>query len=77
MNTIFTTIIALFISATAVMASGNGGSGEEMSLLGMFFIGFGVLIIMFQFVPGIILLAGLLKGVLSLGRKKTPESRTD
>ena len=52
--------------------AGGGGKGDELGLLAIFFIAFGVLIVMFQLVPGIILFFGMLKGLFSSAGKKLP-----
>jgi hypothetical protein len=39
-----------------------------------FFIAFGVLIVMFQFVPGVMLFIGMLKGLFSSTQKKATEA---
>jgi hypothetical protein len=53
------------------LAAGGGTEGEGMSMLTTLFIAFGVLIVMFQFIPGVMLLVGTLKGIFSAGEKKT------
>lgn len=53
MKTLYAIAMALVISGTQALASGGGG--DELGLLAIFFIAFGVLIVMFQLVPGIIL----------------------
>jgi hypothetical protein len=56
------------------MASGNGGNSEGLGFMATLFIGFGVLIILFQTVPAVILLTGMVKGLLASADKKTAEA---
>lgn len=62
------TVLSLIITVTQALASG-GGESEGMSLLATFFIAFGVLIVLFQFIPGIMLFGGMLKGLFSSEKK--------
>ena len=73
MKTLYAIAIALVISGTQALASGGGGKGDELGLLAIFFIAFGVLIVMFQLVPGIILFFGMLKSLFSSAEKKLPD----
>jgi len=57
------------------MASGNGGDSEGLGFMATLFIGFGVLIILFQTIPAILLFAGMVKGLLSSADKKPAEAR--
>ena len=75
MKTASATILSLVITVTQALASG-GGDGEGLSLLATFFIAFGVLIILFQFIPGLLLFGGMLKGLFSSADKKTKASAT-
>jgi chromate transport protein ChrA len=74
MKTMSATIISLLITATYALASGNGSDGEGLSIMATLFIGFGCLIVMFQFVPVVIMLTGLIRGLLSPADKKLSES---
>jgi chromate transport protein ChrA len=74
MKTMSATIISLLITATYALASGNGSSGEELGFMATLFIGFGVLILVFQTIPAILMFTGLIKGFLSLADKKTTEA---
>jgi hypothetical protein len=65
------TILSLLIAGTQAMASGNGGSGEGLGFMATLFIGFGILIILFQTIPAVLLLAGMVKGLLSSADNKT------
>ncbi len=74
MKVMSATILSLLIAGTQAMASGNGGSSEGLGFMATLFIGFGVLIILFQTVPAVILLTGLVKGLLAAADKKTAEA---
>jgi hypothetical protein len=71
MKTAYAIILSLVITGTQALASGGGSEGEGLILFATFFIAFGALIIMFQFVPGIILFFGMLKGLFSPADKKS------
>jgi hypothetical protein len=62
------------ITASRALAAGGGAEGEGLSLFATFFIAFGILIVLFQFIPGIMLLVGMLKGIFSAGEKKPHET---
>jgi hypothetical protein len=62
MRTIIRTVIAMLAGVTPALAA-KGGSVEESGLLMMAFLGFGAIIITFQFVPAMVLLASMIKGV--------------
>jgi hypothetical protein len=74
MRTVLTTLLSLIITAGVALAAGGGTEGEGLSMFATLFIAFGVLIVMFQFIPGIILLVGMLRGILSASEKKTHET---
>lgn len=74
MKVMYATILSLLIAGTQALASGNGGNSEGLGFMATLFIGFGVLIILFQTVPALLLLAGMVKGVLSSSDKKTSEA---
>lgn len=65
MKVISATALALMITGTQALASAGGANTEGMGLLTTFFIAFGVLIILFQFLPGVALFLGILKGIFS------------
>ena len=74
MKTLSATIVAMLITVTQAMASGNADSGEGLGFLAILFIGFGVLIIVFQTIPAVLLFAGMAKGLLSPADKKADEA---
>jgi len=78
MRALSTMVTSILISASPVLAASAAPEGEGLGILAACFIGFGVMIVLFQFVPGIMLMVGMLKGILSLGRKEasdTPANR--
>lgn len=70
MKTIIATALSLLITATKVLANGKTENGEGLSLLATFFIAFGILIILFQLLPGLMLFGGMIKGLFSSAEKK-------
>jgi hypothetical protein len=74
MRTLSTTLLSLIITAGVALAAGGGTEGEGLSMMATLFIAFGVLIVMFQFIPGVMLLIGMLRGIFSASEKKTHES---
>jgi len=74
MRTISAILTTLMITTTQALASSAAPEGEGLGFLAACFIGFGVMIVMFQFIPGIMLMVGMLKGIFSLGRKNVHET---
>lgn len=65
-TTIVKTVIALAGAGASVsFAATSGVAGEGSGLLTWFLIGFGVMIIMLQAVPALMLFASMLKGLFS------------
>jgi hypothetical protein len=60
-------VFALIASATIAQAA-TGGPIAGLSPLMVLLIGFSAMIIVFQLIPGMILLASMLKGIFSFGR---------
>ena len=73
MRAILAILVALTITAGQAMAAGGVPESEGLGVLAACFIGFGVMIVMFQFVPAIMLVVGMVKGMLSLGHKDAHE----
>jgi len=71
MKTISTIVLSLLVTVSNVLASGNA-EAEGLGLMSALFIAFGVLIILQQFIPGLLLLGGMLKGIFSPTDKKVP-----
>ncbi|MSN27243.1 MAG: hypothetical protein GJV46_15435 [Geobacter sp.] len=74
MRTISAMLTAMVITATQAMAAAGTPESEGIGLLAACFIGFGVMIVLFQFIPGVMLMVGMLKGIFSLGRKDAHET---
>ncbi len=77
MRTISTILTTLMITASQALAAGGAVESEGIGILAACFIGFGAMIVLFQFIPGLLLIAGMLKGLLSLGHKDAPETATN
>lgn len=74
MRVISATVLSLMITGTQALASAGGTNPEGMGLLATFFIAFAVLILLFQFIPGMALFVGMLKGVFSSETKPGREA---
>ncbi len=70
MKALYTVLLTLAMTATNALAT-TGGEPVELSFMTVLFMGFGAMIIVFQLIPGVILFAGMLKGVLSPADKKS------
>jgi hypothetical protein len=69
MKTISTCGLILLVSISYALASG-GTHVEGLGPMSAFFVAFGVLIVLFQFIPGLMLFAEMLKKIsLSTARK--------
>ena len=73
MKTISTIALTLLVIVSSALASG-GAEVEGLGLMAALFIAFGVLVILHQFLPGLILLGGMLKGIFSPTGKKVPNA---
>jgi hypothetical protein len=65
MKIAYATILALVITASNAFAGGGSYGAEGLSLLTILFVGFVALVIVFQLVPAVILLGGMVKALLS------------
>lgn len=75
MKTLSIIVLSLLLTVSYALASG-GTEVEGLGLMTAFFIAFGVLIVLYQFVPGLRLIGGLLKEIFSsIGEKVTDASR--
>jgi hypothetical protein len=70
MKTLSSTIVALLITVSQALAAGAGNAAEDMNLLTIFFMGFGAMILVFQVVPAVIMVCGMLKVVFAPADKK-------
>ena len=71
MKVLSATILSLMITGTQALAAAGGANTEGIGLLGTFFIAFAVLVILFQFLPGVALFIGTLKGIFSSEASKS------
>ncbi len=69
MKAIYTVLLTMAMTATNALAT-SGGEPVELSFMTVLFMGFGAMIIVFQLGPGVILFAGMLKGIFSPAEKK-------
>jgi len=65
-------IITLASVAPALAATGSEAKGSTFLLI--LFLGFAALIIVFQFIPGLVLFATMLKGLFTPAPKKSAET---
>jgi hypothetical protein len=63
--------VLLVLIGTVTVAHAGDVQGEGGSLLVTLFLGFGAVILVFQLVPGMILLGSMIKGLLSLNKPAT------
>ena len=70
MRVLISTIAAVLVAVSQVMAS-SGGNGEPLSILAILFMGFGALIIVFQVFPAVVLFVGMIKGLMAPAVKKS------
>ena len=64
MKTLSVIVLSLLVTVSYSLASG-GTDVEGLGLMTSFFIAFGVLIVLYQFIPGIMLIGGLIKEIFS------------
>lgn len=74
MKTLAMTLMSLMAATVPAVAAVEESGGEGLGLMAMCFIGFGVLVVMFQFVPAVMLLAGIIKGIMTPAGKKADEA---
>jgi len=65
MKTIVSTLVSLMITATHAMAAGGDGEGMSLSLIVIFFVAFGALIMLFQAVPALLMIWEMFTGLFS------------
>jgi hypothetical protein len=70
MKTMPAIILALLATTAQAFASSGAAESEDLSMLAIGFISFGVLIILFQFVPALLLIGGMVAGLFKAGEKK-------
>ena len=69
MRVLISTIAALLVTVSQVMAAG-GNNAEPVSVLMILFMGFGALILVFQLFPAVVLFVGMVKGLMAPVVKK-------
>lgn len=72
MKTMSIILPILLVTVSYTLASG-GSEVEGLGLMAAFFIAFGVLIVLYQLIPGLTLLGGMLKGIFSQTGKRAPD----
>lgn len=68
-KTLRNTLITLAIFSSSAFAAGSAATGES-GLLVSLFVGFFALIIVFQFVPAVLLMVGMIKGLFGSESKE-------
>ena len=76
MRILISTIAALLVTGTQVLAAG-GNDGEPLSIMMILFMGFGALILVFQLFPAVVLFIGMIKGLLAPSAAKNKATATD
>jgi hypothetical protein len=76
MKTMSATLFSLIITASQALALSGATEGGELSLLAIGFISFGILIVLFQFVPALLLIGGMIPGLLTVVEKKSDNELT-
>lgn len=70
MRTLSATLFTLIITASQACAAAGAAEGGELGLLAIGFISFGVLILLFQFVPALLLVGGMVFALFRNPAKK-------
>jgi hypothetical protein len=73
MRTLIRALILILASVAPALAA-NGGEVKGSTFLLVLFLGFAALIIVFQFIPGMVLFATMLKGLFTRAPKKVAET---
>jgi hypothetical protein len=71
MKAILTALAVTLTSVTPALAA-NANAAKGSSILLILFLGFGALIVVFQFIPGLVLFFSMLKGLITAAPKKAP-----
>jgi hypothetical protein len=74
MGTMLRTLIVTQSLVTPALAA-DGGVAKGSSLLLILFLGFGALIVVFQFIPGMMLFFSMLKGLFTVAPKRAPAEK--
>jgi hypothetical protein len=73
MRTLMGTLIVTLASVAPALAA-DGSIVKGSSILLILFLGFAALIIVFQFIPGLVLFVSMLKGLFTRSPKKAAET---
>jgi hypothetical protein len=73
MKTLSIIVLTMLVTVSYALASG-GTEVEGLGLMTSFFIAFGVLIVLYQFIPGLMLIGGLLKELFSSSDEKVTDA---
>jgi hypothetical protein len=76
MGTVMRTVIAILASVTKAFAA-DGSVVKGSTFLLILFLGFAALIIVFQFIPGLVLFVTMLKGLFTRAPKKATETLSE
>jgi hypothetical protein len=76
MRTLLRALIVTLASVAPALAA-NSNEAKGSSLLLILFLGFFALIIVFQFIPGMVLFATMLKGLFTRAPKKAAETLSE
>ncbi len=71
MRTMSATLFSLIVTASQAYAAGGATEGEELGLLALGLISFGLLILLFQFVPALMLIGGMIGATFNSSEKKS------
>jgi hypothetical protein len=69
MRTLIRTILVTLVCVAPALAA-DGSVAKGSSLLLILFLGFAALIVVFQFIPGLVLFFSMLKGIFTAAPKK-------
>jgi len=70
-------VIIVILASVAPAFAANGSEAKGSTFLLFLFLGFAALIIVFQFIPGLVLFATMLKGLFSRAPKNTGETLSE
>jgi hypothetical protein len=75
MKTLSIFILSLLVTVSYVLASG-GTKAEGLGPMSSFFVAFGVLIVVYQLIPGLMLIGRLIKEIFSSVDEKATDARS-
>jgi hypothetical protein len=76
MGTLLRIVILTLVSVAPALAA-NGSEVKGSTFLLVLFLGFAALIVVFQFIPGLVLFATMLKGLFTRAPKKATPTLSD